>query len=184
MLIICLTLEGVAATVAANKLRAVVVTLPVGKTSGFAKCVPSTEFALRRRCCLMLAAKTRSSSPTAQNTLIILLYTRCPNINPSITGSQQFCRSFGMGYQFKMISLLTSKRGKLGGINRSGVQNVSMINGDFLNIFENQSTDPYAQIGGNHVHQTKTCNHFEAMDVQLNKPKRVKSCRRLAKSAR
>lgn len=42
-----------------------------------------------------------------------------------------------------------------------------LIVGDLLDAFQHQSTYPHTQIGGHNVHQAKACQHFEAVDVQL-----------------
>lgn len=40
---------------------------------------------------------------------------------------------------------------------------------DLLDAFQHQGTDPDAEIGGHHVHQTETGDHFEAMNVELRR---------------
>ena len=40
---------------------------------------------------------------------------------------------------------------------------------DLLDAFQYQGTNPDAEIGSDHVHQTETSDHFETVDVELGK---------------
>lgn len=42
---------------------------------------------------------------------------------------------------------------------------VLMVNGDLFQRFQNEGTNPDANVGGEDVHQTEPSQYFEAMDV-------------------
>lgn len=68
--------------------------------------------------------------------------------------------------QFGVESLYTGKFTKNA---RLELTHFLMMLRDLLDAFQHQGTNPDAEVGSDHVHQTETGDHFETVDVELGK---------------